>query len=77
VEPKIMFDCELCGGAYQMGPHVYEEHQLTHYQMWLCHRCYSMNWDGFAPHYESAFERHLASKAIPLPKRNAAGWYPR
>ena len=77
MDHKIMFECDLCGSPYQMGPHVYEGSQLSHYQMWLCKRCYTMNWDGISPLFEPAFERHLESKGIGLPQRNGKGWYPR
>lgn len=77
MDQKITFNCDLCGGPYKMGPHVYEGHQLRHYSMWLCHRCYAVNWDGISPMFEAAFEQHLQSRGIPLPGRNTKGWYPR
>lgn len=60
-----------------MGPHMYDGHQLRHYQMWLCHRCFAMNHDGISPLFEKAFEQHLEKKSIKFPDRNLKGWYPR
>jgi hypothetical protein len=60
-----------------MGGGKYEGHNLPHYKMWLCHRCYTMNWDGFSPLYEKSFEKHLVQAGINLPARNSNGWYPR
>lgn len=73
----FMFPCDLCGTSVQMGRHVYKGRNWTNYQMFVCNICHESNWDGIAPVREAAFERHLKAKGIPLPQRNAKGWYPR
>jgi hypothetical protein len=73
----FMFPCDLCGSTFQMGPHIYDGKVLGHYKMSLCRPCYEGNWDGIGPVHEAQFERHLAKREIPLPLRNAKGWYPR
>ena len=76
-QPFFMFNCELCGTPYQMGPGIYEGKTIARYQLSVCGTCYAANWDGWAPHLEPAFIEHLQKKGIPLPERNAGGWYPR
>jgi hypothetical protein len=76
-EWKIMYDCNLCGGPYQMGPHRYEGHHLRHYQMWLCDQCFQGSHDGIGPVFEPFFERHLREHNIAIPKRDSKGRYPR
>ncbi len=76
-KPTPMFNCDLCGSCIQMGAGRYEGKTLPHYQLTLCKPCFGGNWDGFAPHYEPQFEKLLAERNIPLPKRNSKGWYPR
>lgn len=76
-KPSLQIPCDLCRSKVAFGGGHYDGHTLPHYDMFLCHRCYSMNWDGIAPLYEPIFEKHLSSKGIPLPRRNAQGWYPR
>ena len=70
-----MFPCQLCGRAARMGGHL-EGRTLPHYEMFLCNPCFESNWDGFPPHLEAAFVRHLNDRDIPLPQRNENGSYP-
>ena len=76
-ELKNMVACEMCGTQFQMGPHVYEGKFIPRFQLSVCTGCFQGNWDGWAPHYEARLETHLRKKGIALPKRNAAGYYPR
>ena len=74
---KVIFLCDLCGAAYQMGPHRYEGKCIAKYQLGVCSPCYDGNWDGWAPHLEAKFIEHLQKKDIALPERNAKGLFPR
>ena len=75
--PRRMVPCDLCGQSFQYGPHAYLGNRLPHYDMMLCRACFAGNWDGFGDLNEAKFEAHLTARGIPLPKRNAKGWYPR
>ena len=70
-----MFPCHLCGRAARMDRHL-EGRTLRHYEMFVCNSCFESNWDGFPPHLEAAFVRHLNDRNIPLPQRNENGRYP-
>lgn len=74
-EVRIMESCDMCGAAFQMGPHVYDGKFLSRYQLSVCKPCFEGNWDGWAPHFEQTLKAHLKAKGIPLPRRNAAGHY--
>jgi len=69
--------CDLCDRLFQFGPGRYKGKLIEHYQMILCNSCFKSNWAGFPPGLEGKFVAHLGSKAIELPERNEAGWYPR
>lgn len=72
-----MTNCQLCGATFQFGPHVYRGKVIARYKLTLCDGCYAGNWDGFAPHYEPILETHWRKEGIPIPARNAQGYYPR
>jgi hypothetical protein len=74
---KFMIRCQLCNSEFQHGPHIYNGKVILSYKLTLCMVCYEGNWDGFAPHYEPNFEKHLTDHGIPIPQRNNKGWYPR
>jgi hypothetical protein len=74
---KIILQCEVCGADYQLGPHRYEGHKCSGYDIFVCHTCYSSNWDGWGPMHEPKILRILEEKKLPEPKRNPAGWLPR
>lgn len=76
-EEKIMCQCDMCGNKFQMGQHVYNGKFISRYQISVCKSCWDGNWDGWAPHYEQRLIAHLQKKGIPLPERNAKGWFPR
>lgn len=72
-----MFTCQLCRSSYQMGPGRYDGKTIPRWQLSVCGTCYQSNAEGWGPTVEDAFVRHLEGKGIPLPGRNADGWYPR
>jgi hypothetical protein len=74
---KIMQTCGLCGASFQFGPHVYDGKYITRYQLAVCHGCWRSNHDGWSPSLEAKFIAHLKAKGVPLPERNAKGWFPR
>ncbi len=76
-EEKFMFDCELCGRPYQMGPHRYDGKRIPRYDISVCGSCYKTNWDGWGPKAESPILAHLERKGLPIPPRNEKGWLPR
>jgi hypothetical protein len=76
-EFRIMETCAMCGSSFQFGPHIYDGKFIAAYQISVCRSCFESNWDGWAPHYEARLEAHLKAKGIPLPNRNAEGFYPR
>jgi hypothetical protein len=45
--------------------------------MYLCEGCYRLNAGGFAPDLEDKIIEVLETHRIPLPERNARGWFPR
>jgi hypothetical protein len=76
-KPVFWTCCQLCGREGRCGPSVYEVHVIARYSLEVCRGCYMSNADGWGPALEPAFVAHLESKGIPLPERNASGWYPR
>ena len=74
---KIMLKCPLCYGEFQFGPHRYDGTAIPRYQITVCNSCHQSNWDGWAPHYEGHLIQHLKANNLPIPKRNAKGWFPR
>ena len=76
-EPKFMQTCEVCGGGFQFGPHIYDGHYISAYRLRVCSGCYRGNWDGWAPHFEDAVTKHLRAAGDPLPERNSKGLLPR
>lgn len=76
-EQAFMAKCQLCGCAFQFGPHAYRGKVIAAYKLTLCDPCYGGNWDGYAPHYDSVLEGHWAKEGIEPPKRNGQGLYPR
>ena len=78
VESKFSFICDVCGRAYQHGPHRYEGHRLDLYGgIFCCDTCWNGNWDGWAPQFEKVLLEHLKANGIAPPQRNAKGWLPR
>lgn len=73
---EIMFKCDLCSRSFQFGHHKYDGKYLKKYEMSVCQGCLNSNWDGVGPSLEKQFTDHLYSKNIPLPEKNAKGWYP-
>ena len=72
-----MINCDLCGSKFQFGPSRYDGKVIPQYKLTLCRPCFSSNWDGFAPHYETFLERHWTRNGITFPNRNNDGLYPR
>lgn len=72
-----MSTCPLCGEKYPNGPHRYDGCHSKLFDLWVCSNCWDANWDGWAPHYERFLLDHLKKKGLPIPKRNAKGWFPR
>jgi hypothetical protein len=69
--------CQLCGRQHFFGDdHRYDGKFIAAYKIQVCKGCLDGNFDGLAPHYEEAFEAHLAKHGIPVPQRNAKGLYP-
>lgn len=75
-EEKIMKKCDLCYMSFQFGPHRYDGKYLSNYKMLVCSGCLRAHWDGVGPSHEKQFIKHLDANNIPLPERNAKGWYP-
>ncbi len=73
----FIFDCDVCGSSYQMGPHRYEGKKCSGYNIFVCKACYESNWDGWAPIREARIEKICEERNIPVPSRNSKGWYPR
>ncbi len=76
-EVKVMYTCEVCGGRFQFGPHVYDGRYITTYRLRVCDVCYRGNWDGWALQFEDAVTQHLRAAGASLPTRNAKGLLPR
>lgn len=71
-----MYSCDVCGGQFQIGPHVYDGRYIQAYRIKACNGCCRGNWDGWAPQFEAAVTANLVREGLPLPKRNAKGWLP-
>jgi len=69
--------CPVCEQQFKYGPHIYDGIRSHLYDMLVCRRCWSANWDGWAPHFESKLIKHIKEKGLPIPKRNAQGLFPR
>jgi hypothetical protein len=75
---KALFQCAVCRGRYQHGPHRYEGHRLKLYgNIFCCDPCWRGNHDGWAPHVEHALLSVLKEKGLPIPARTAKGLLPR
>jgi hypothetical protein len=77
MQEKIMLKCDLCGKQYQHGPHRYEGHHCRPYGIGVCGACWEGNWDGWNPRLEPILLDHLRKNGLPVPERNAKGWFPR
>ena len=77
MSPKFIFTCDVCGGGFQFGQHVYGGKYIPKYQITVCNGCYSSNGDGWAPKFWPAVTRRLTERGLPIPARNAKGWLPR
>lgn len=75
-ETKNMIKCDLCNMSFQFGPHKYDGKYLSQYKMSVCQSCLRGHWDGVGPSHEEQFKNHLEANNIPLPQRNAKGWFP-
>jgi hypothetical protein len=73
----LIFPCDICGNGCKAGAGVHGYQKIPGYALTVCKSCFQNSHDGWAPAHEEAFEMHLESKGIPLPPRNANGWYPR
>lgn len=76
-EQKFIYDCGICGAAFQFGPHLYEGKHIPSYNLTVCKTCWEVNWDGWGPGAERALLAHLERQGLPLPERNSKGWLPR
>jgi hypothetical protein len=76
-QQKVMYACEVCGGTFQFGPHVYDGRYIPTYRLRVCSGCYQGNWDGWAPQFEDAVTQHLLAAGAQLPTRNSKGLLPR
>jgi len=74
---KFMYQCFICGGEFQFGPHKYKGKNIPRYKISVCDVCYNANWDGWAPEYENKLIEHLKKENLPIPERNEKGWFPR
>jgi hypothetical protein len=74
---KIMQTCDLCNKRFQFGPHAYDGKYIGAYKLTVCGSCWQANHDGWSPSLEPKFIAHLEAHSIPLPDRNAKGWFPR
>lgn len=74
---EIFIKCDLCGNEFQFGPHIYNGHHISLYNITVCKSCWIGNHDGWAPHLEDKVLANLASEGKPFPDRNTKGWYPR
>ena len=72
-----MIPCDICGARCKAGAGTHGYQRIPGYDLTVCKSCFQGNHDGWAPVHEEAFENHLQLKSIPLPARNAQGWYPR
>ena len=60
-----------------MGPQIYDGEYIQRYDLYMCSPCHTGNWDGWNPGYEHKLVEHLQAKGLPIPERNARGWFPR
>ena len=74
---EIVFGCDLCGAQFQFGPQIYDGEFFPRYKLTICQRCWDGNHDGYGPAVEKKFLAHLKANGIPVPARNAKGWFPR
>ncbi len=72
-----MYRCDLCGSEFQMGAHRYDGKRAPRYDIVVCLPCYEANGDGWNPRYEEFLISHLKEKGLPIPEKNAKGFFPR
>lgn len=73
----IMEVCFLCRAQHPSHPGDYHFPFIKIYQFNICPGCYAANWDGYSPSYDGIIIDHLKAKGLPIPERNAKGWFPR
>jgi hypothetical protein len=64
--------CVLCGAAGDTRRRL-----IPTYGVIVCANCYSMNADGWAPHYEEKITAKLRAAGKPIPAKIANGLLPR
>lgn len=75
-ETEIKERCFFCNRLFHFGNHKYYGEYVAKYKLSICSSCKSSNHDGLNPSYNKKFEDHLKTNNIPIPERNAKGWYP-
>lgn len=68
--------CSICGQTFVSHFNLHEGHRLRLYgDVWCCNDCWDSNWDGFV--CDDILLKILSEKRLPVPNRNARGWFPR
>jgi hypothetical protein len=62
--PPIMYDCFLCRGSFQFGPHLYRGQPITPWGIMVCLTCFDGNHDGIVPATYPHLIAHLRDKGI-------------
>ena len=72
-----MVPCDVCGKAFQFGPHRYDGRAIATYGIAACMQCWDSNWDGWARHFEAKVKARLLAEGRASPPRNLKGLLPR
>jgi len=71
-DTPIMYECFLCKRPFQFGPRIYNGRRIPQWDMMVCDRCYTGNWDGIVHEKHRDLIFHLKSRGMEM-KLNAKG----
>jgi hypothetical protein len=72
-DEKIYYDCILCSLPFQFGPHVYNGRHIKQWDVQICDRCCSANWDGIVLETHPGLMEHLKAEGIPITLNSRGG----
>jgi len=71
-DTPIMYECFLCKRPFQFGPRIYNGRRIPQWDMMVCDRCYTGNWDGIVHEKHRDLIFPLKSRGMEM-KLNAKG----
>lgn len=74
---EIKERCFFCDRLFHYGgTHKYYGEVVPRFKLSICEICQQANHDGLHHKYDDKFEKHLKANNLPIPEKNAKGYYP-